>query len=202
MKVLLSQTIFANNVTHYGPKKVILRSDLDSGGWPKHGRDKAVDVMRKCFAFQICGDQHLPSFIQYGIDDYKDANWAFCTPAIAVGYQRRFMPDTLNFSYTGRPAHNFPNTGLYTDGIGNKNFVYAVGNPDDVTDHKNRYQKAQNCASGFGYLTFDQKNRDITSECLRFMPKELDEKQRGPFEGWPKTVNQLDNFRNKNFKRS
>lgn len=35
MKVLLSQTIFANNVTHYGPTKVVLGSDLDSGGCPK-----------------------------------------------------------------------------------------------------------------------------------------------------------------------
>lgn len=199
MKVLLSQTIFANNVTHYGPKKVVLGSDLDSGGWPKFGRDKAVDILRKCFAFQICGDQHLPSLVQYGIEDYKDAGWVFCTPAIAVGYQRRFMPDTLNIKYTGRPEHNFPNTGLYTDGIGNKNFVYAVGNPDDITNHNNRYQKAQNCASGFGYVAFNQKERTITSNSYRFLSKENDEKKRGEFEGWPKTIQQTDNFYSESF---
>ena len=194
MKVLLSQTIFANNVTHYGPKKVILGSDLDSGGWPKMARDETIDLLRKCHAFQICGDQHLPSLVQYGIDDYRDANWVFCTPAIAVGYQRRFMPDTLNTPHTGRPDHGAPNTGLYTDGLGNKNFIYAVGNPDDITDHSNRYQKAQNCASGFGYVIFDQKNRNISAHSFRFLTKEQDKKKRGEFEGWPKTINILDNY--------
>lgn len=198
LKVLLSQTIFVNNVTHYGPQKVVLGADLDSGGWPKIARDKTVDLLRRCYAFQVCGDQHLASLVQYGIDNYKDASWVFCTPAIAVGYQRRFLPDILGRKYTGRPAHNAPNTGLYTDGFGNLNFVYAVGNPNDIPNDANRYQQAQNRASGFGYITFNQQSRDITSNAYRFLQKEDDEKQRGEFEGWPKTINQLDNFTSNN----
>jgi hypothetical protein len=149
--------------------------------------------MRKAFAFHICGDQHLPSLIQYGIDDYRDAGWGFCTPAIAVGYQRYFHPDKLGWPVVHRPAHGNPNTGYYQDGFGNLNYIYAVGNPDVINRHENRYKQADLRSSGYGIIRFNLKTRDITAEAYRFLSKKADGEFQ-QFPGWPHTINQLDNY--------
>ncbi len=43
--------------------------------------------MRKSFAI------HLPFIIQYGIEDWNDANYAFVALAITTGYLRRLIFD-------------------------------------------------------------------------------------------------------------
>ena len=58
MKVLLSQTVFANIATHHGEEQMVLFGDLDSGGWPKTARDKALETIRKGFAFH-CGNNYI-----------------------------------------------------------------------------------------------------------------------------------------------
>ncbi|MCP4415953.1 MAG: twin-arginine translocation pathway signal protein, partial [Chloroflexi bacterium] len=98
MKVVLSQTIFANVATlpkeksssdavvpslkifktgEYPPDDVPVQ-DMDSNGWPQTGRNKALRAIRKGFAFHLAGDQHLGSFVQYGVDQWHDAGFAFC----------------------------------------------------------------------------------------------------------------------------
>jgi hypothetical protein len=193
MKVLLSQTVFANVATHHGAEKMLLYGDLDSGGWPRTPRNKLLHLLRQCRAYHICGDQHLPSFVQYGIDDHRDGSWAFCTPAITVGYQRRFHPDRLNWEVIGRPEHNLPNTGDYTDGFGNKMHVYAIGNPLDNTQAVNRYERADNCSSGFGWISFNQMERKIESNAYRFLSDVTAENGHSQFPGWPHTILQEDN---------
>jgi hypothetical protein len=193
MKVLLSQTVFANAATHHGGLMEHIAGDLDSGGWPKNGRDKAIDILRKCFAFHINGDQHLPTMIQYGIDNYRDAGWSFCTPAIAVGYQRAFLPDELGWKVNGRPEHGNPNTGLYEDAFGNKNYVYAVGNPSKKL-MGNRYLKAHMKSSGFGIITFDKESRNIHIDSWKFLANVENPGPNDQFPGWPLTINQLDNY--------
>jgi alkaline phosphatase D len=193
MKVLLSQTIFTYASTHSGNDSSYLEGDLDSGGWPKRGRDEAIGLIRKAFAFHICGDQHLPYLIQYGIEDCRDAGWVFCTPAIAVGYQRYFHPDKLGWPVVDRPAHGNPNTGCYKDGFGNLNYIYAVGNPDEINRHENRYTQADLRSSGFGIIRFNLGTRDITAEAYRFLSKSADGGHT-QFSGWPHTINQLDNY--------
>ncbi len=196
MKVLLSQTVFANVATHHGDLSGYLYGDLDSGGWPKSGRDKAIKIMRQTGAFQICGDQHLPSLVQYGIQNYRDANWCYCTPAIAVMYLRWFLPDEMGYPILDRPEHNYPNTGKYTDAFGNPNYVYAIGNPGKNTiDRESRYNHAQIRSSGFGMITFDQNSRDITIDAWRFKADvENPNPVRDQFPGWPFQINQYDNF--------
>lgn len=194
MKVLLSQTVFANAATHHGGERQFLYGDMDSGGWPKSGRDKAIEIIRKAFAFHICGDQHLPSFVQYGTDEFRDAGWAFCTPAITVGYQRRFLPDQLGWEINNRPAHELPNTGYYRDIFGNPNYVYAVGNPDDVATDPNRYEQAQLRASGFGYIEFDLAERTITSSAYKFLSDPASTNENNQFPGWPVKIKQTDNY--------
>ncbi len=196
MKVLLSQTVFANVATHHGGLEEYLYGDLDSGGWPKSGRDKAIKIMRQIGAFHINGDQHVPSLVQYGLSEYRDAGWSYCTPAIAVMYLRWFLPDELGVSVLDRPEHNYPNTGKYTDAFGNKNYVYAIGNPGKITvDKDSRYTHAQIRSSGFGFVTFDQNTRDIKIDAWRFIADVDDPNPiRDQFPGWPKQINQYDNF--------
>ncbi len=196
IKVLLSQTVFANVATHHGSLQNYLYGDLDSGGWPKSGRDKVIEIMKSIGALNINGDQHLPTLVQYGLNDYRDANWSFCTPAIATMYLRWFLPDEMSEPVYDRPDHGYPNTGKYTDAFGNKNFVYAVGNPGKNTvDRDSRYTHAQIRSSGFGMVTFDQKTRDITLDAWRFIA-EIDNPNpvRDQFPGWPLQINQYDNF--------
>jgi len=78
----------------------------------------------------IVGDQHFPSFAQYGIQEFRDAGWVFCTPAITTGYERRFLPERVGIPIHKSPDHNLPNTGEFTDIFGNPHYVYAVGNPE------------------------------------------------------------------------
>lgn len=152
--------------------------------------------MRSIGAFQISGDQHVPSLVQYGVNNYRDANWSYCTPAIAVMYLRWFLPDELGQPVVGRPEHGYPNTGLYTDAFGNKNYVYAIGNPGKITiDRDSRYTHAQIRSSGFGMVTFDQVSRDIHIDAWRFIADvENPNPIRDQFPGWPLTINQYDNF--------
>jgi hypothetical protein len=194
MKVLLSQTLLANAATHHGTYDGYLLGDLDSGGWPKNARDRAVEIIRKGFVFHICGDQHVPSILQYGTEDFRDAGWAYCTPAIAVGYSRWFRPDELNIPVMNRPTHGNSNTGEYTDAFGNKNYVYAIGNPGNFASIKDRYEYQHAKTAGMGFLLFDKETRNITMESWRFNSDVLKPDVDSQHQGWPFTINQMDNY--------
>ena len=196
MKVLLSQTVFANVATHHGNLQGYLYGDLDSGGWPKSGRDKAIRLMRKGAVFHINGDQHVPSLVQYGLNHFRDGNWSYCTPAIAVMYMRWFLPDELGRPVVDRPAHGYPNTGKYIDAFGNKNYVYAIGNAGKNTiDNSSRYNHAQIRSSGFGFITFNTQERTINIDAFRFKANVLNPNPvRDEFPGWPLKISQFDNL--------
>ncbi|MDY7396048.1 alkaline phosphatase D family protein [Aureibaculum sp. 2210JD6-5] len=206
MKVLLSQTIFANVATL--PKEAMsgaiiptLRimnegdyptndrpvSDLDSNGWPQTGRNKAVGIIRKGFAFHLAGDQHLGSTIQYGLDNWNDSGFAFCVPSITNHWPRRWYP-----SEGGK--NRKPNMPKYTgdneDGFGNKMTVYAVSNPL-YTGLKP--ERIYDRAAGYGIVRLNKKERKITMECWprQAKPQNGDTKQ---YLGWPITINQTQNY--------
>jgi alkaline phosphatase D len=195
MKVVLSQTPLAGTSTHHGNEGV-LAGDLDSGGWPQTARNRALHLMRRCFAFHANGDQHLASIVQYGIDDYRDAGYGFSPPAISTGYQRWFLPDETCLPISNRPPHGLPNTGEYVDGFGNRTYMYAVGNPEELTLVRvaSRYQNKQKKASGYGMVIFDQQDRDIAMECWRFLADVSDPGPGCQFPGWPHTISQFDNY--------
>ncbi|MCA9133423.1 MAG: alkaline phosphatase D family protein, partial [Planctomycetales bacterium] len=129
LKVLLSQTVFAGVATHHGSYDGYLKADLDCGGWPQTARNRTVRLIREGMPLHINGDQHVTTLVQYGSDSQRDSCWSFCPPAIAVSYPRWWRPDELGMPHKNRPAHNLPNTGEFVDGLGNKVYVYAVGNP-------------------------------------------------------------------------
>ncbi|MDA7922604.1 alkaline phosphatase D family protein [Verrucomicrobiales bacterium] len=192
MKVLLSQTVFAGAATHHGRVNGYLKADLDSGGWPQTARDNAIDILRPSMALHINGDQHLTTLGQYGVDDQRDSNWSFCTPAISAGYPRWWLPDEVGMPHTNRPEHDQENTGEYLDGLGNKFYVYAVGNPEVGTE-KNRYDKAHQKGSGFGFVTIDTEAKTYYLESFRYQIDATDGKPENQFPGWPVTIHQAEN---------
>ncbi|MBD3674957.1 MAG: alkaline phosphatase D family protein [Planctomycetaceae bacterium] len=192
MKVLLSQTVFAGVATHHGGYNGYLKADLDSGGWPQTARNNAIDCVRESKALHINGDQHLATLSQYGVDDQRDSNWAFCTPAISAGYPRWWRPDDLGMEHQNRPSHNLPNTGEFIDGLGNKVYVYAVGNPI-VPKGKNRYETAHQKGSGFGLVTIDTEKKTYHLDAFRFLVDPNDGNPENQFPGWPVTIQQKEN---------
>jgi hypothetical protein len=192
MKVLLSQTLFANAATHHGGVDGFLKADLDSGGWPQTARDRAVTILRKSKSLHVNGDQHLTTMAQYGVEKQRDSNWSFCTPAIAVGYPRWWRPDELSMPHENRPKHGLPDTGEFLDGFGNEVYIYAVGNPIESVA-KNRYGKAHEKASGFGLVTIDTEAKTYLCESFRFLVDATNGKPENQFPGWPVTIHQEEN---------
>jgi len=201
MKVCLSQTIFANVATlpreeaysdaivprlrilksgEYPPNDIPV-SDMDSNGWPQTGRNKAVAELRRGFAFHIAGDQHLGSTIQYGIDNWGDAGWAFCVPSVSNVWPRRWYPFKGG---KNRKPDEPKYTGDFKDGFGNKISVKAISNPLFTGLKPARlYDRA----TGFGIVRFNRKSRDIVIECWPRLSNQQ-------YADWPLTINQVDNY--------
>ncbi len=192
MKVVLSQTVFAGLATHHGGYDGYLKADLDSGSWPQTARNRTIRLMKPGMPLHINGDQHLTTLSQYGADQQRDGCWSFCTPAIAVGYPRWWRPDELNMPHKNRPAHGLPDTGEYTDSFGNFTYVYAVGNPE-VPTATQRYEKAHQKGSGFGFVTIDTVKKTYFIESFRFLVDAKNPKPGDQFPGWPVTIHQREN---------
>ncbi|WP_420321183.1 alkaline phosphatase D family protein [Flagellimonas sp.] len=160
--------------------------DMDSNGWPAKGRDLAVKSIRKAFAFHIAGDQHLASFIQYGLDAHGDCGYAFAGPALNNIWPRRFWPDVDSSKHTyENPAY----LGEHKDGFGNRMTVFAVANPHDTGKEP---KILHNRAVGYGLVTFNKKARTIKTECWpRFVDPTIPNSQ---YPGWPITITQADNY--------
>ena len=188
LKMVLSQTTFANLATHHGPQLTRLLADLDSNGWPQSGRDRALAAMRKGFALHLCGDQHLATVAHHGIVNHGDACWSFCVPSIANFYPRAFAPE--NFG-----AYKYPKPesfmGRRRDGLGNLIEVVAATNPGRSTG---RHPAAlHDGMPGYGIVRVDRPNRRYVIECW---PRGVDPRRQdaAPYEGWPVTIAQRDNY--------
>ncbi|KAA5823758.1 hypothetical protein FPF71_13780 [Algibacter amylolyticus] len=193
MKAVLSQTIFANVTTHSPTLQKKQRYSVDSNGWPQAGRNKALSVIRKSFSCMIAGDQHLGSVLHHGIEDWNNAGYSFAVPAASNFWMRWFKPDAPGKNHVkGRPNY----TGEYLDAFHNKITVHAIANPthEDNTAKENLLNGR---ASGYGIIRFNKASRQTTYECWArnvdmFAPNAK------PYDGWPVTFNQQDNFLIKN----
>ncbi len=206
MKVMLSQTLFSNLATlpaGYFDDRVVpqmryaepdeyiaddhLGTDMDSNGWPQSGRNRALRAIRKGFAFHVAGDQHLGSFVQYGIDAFGDGPNAFIAPAIANIWPRRWFPPEPGGNRTsGSPMY----TGDHLDGFGNHMTVQAVANP--VRSGRTP-EELYDRVPGYGIVRFDRSARTITAEAW---PRWIhpDDKDAHQYTGWPVTVTQESNY--------
>lgn len=206
MKVLLSQTPFVDVATipeeatsgAVLPGSYIVRpgeyldgekiaQDMDSNGWPRSGRDRALRSLRKGFAYHIVGDQHLGHFVRYGVDEWDDAGHVFTVPSIANLWPRRWFPPE-----PGRnpQPHSPRNTGEYLDGFGNRMTVLAVANPTQVDFEPHElYQRAP----GYGIVRLDRTTRKIVSEAWpRWVDPSVPDAAQYP--GWPIEVSQMDGY--------
>ncbi|WP_143870123.1 alkaline phosphatase D family protein [Catenovulum sediminis] len=193
MKAVLSQTVLASICTHQPRPDRYLKYDFDSNGWPATARNKAVEIMRQTKALHICGDTHLPTLSQYGLHEQRDSNWAFCGPAIAVGWPRFWLPDVVGLPIVNRPEHALPQTGEYLDSFGNKMYIYAAGIPE-VGKAANRYIKAHQKGSGFGFVTFDTQAKTYKIEAYKFLIDVTDGDPNNQFAGWPVVIHQDENI--------
>jgi len=192
-KCVLSQTIFCNLANYHGGNQEFIFADLDSNGWPQTGRNRAVDAMRKGFAFHYAGDQHLASIVHHGVDAWNDANWSFCVPSTAAGYPRSWRPDTEGRPVQNRPEPSLPNTGEYQDAFGNHMTVYAIGNPA-AKNRKPVLELLHDKASGYGIVRFNKQTQEITMECWKLLFDAAHPKADDQFLGWPKTIKLADNY--------
>ncbi len=207
MKTVISQTIFANVATlpksavdddvvpglrilHKGEyaENDVKVADMDSNSWPQTPRNKALRIIRKAFAFHLAGDQHLGSTIQYGVDEYHDAPFAFCVPAVANLWPRRWYPSEPGKDREpGSPKYS----GDFEDGFGNKMTVHAVSNPYYSGKKPSiLYDRA----TGYGIVKFSKSDRTITMECWPRYADPSDPSGEGQYKGWPITIHQMENY--------
>ena len=205
MKVALTQTLLANlatlpppaNTDAVDPKLPILKpgeyaegemltADHDSNAWPQAGRDRALEAFRRCAALHVCGDQHLGSTMQYGVEEWNDAAFAFCSPALSNLFPRHWYP--LHVGKNPSPA--FPrSSGEYLDGFGNKMTVHAFFNPQQSGPEPNPLMDR---SPGFGIIELERETRAIT---ISLWPRRVDPRtpEARPAHGWPVKIQQLDN---------
>jgi hypothetical protein len=188
-KLVVSQTVLAGTATHIrrSEGKPIL-ADLDSNGWSQSGRNRALNAIRRGFATVLCGDQHLATITQHGIDDWGDAGYALCVPSIQNFWPRYWMP--------GKPGANHidgmpPYTGNYSDGFDNKFTVWAAANPGP-SGHEPA--KIHDKAPGYGIVRFDCETGKITMECWPRYADPKDPSTGGQYPGWPKTISLEENY--------
>ncbi|MCA9319920.1 MAG: alkaline phosphatase D family protein, partial [Planctomycetes bacterium] len=198
-KLLLSQSPFCNLATlpsaarsdaivpsleflapgDYAPDDQ-LATDGDSNGWPRSGRDRAVSRLRAPM-LHVCGDQHLASLTRYGLHDHDDSIFAFCTPAIANTWPRRWYPPLVGEgAATGAPRY----TGRFRDGFGNRITVHAVANPvKSGVQPEALYDRSP----GYGILRFRWRQAEVEVECWpRWVDPRADDARQ--YAGWPKTL--------------
>jgi len=205
MKVVLSQTIFANVATipeSASSGSVIpslpipepgewvagdkMAADMDSNGWPQSGRNRALKAMRKGFAVHLAGDQHLASTIQYGVNDWRDGPFALCVPSVANFWPRRWYPPVQG---RNRPPGSPPYAGDFRDGFGNLMTVHAVSNP---ARWGHEPEVLHNRAPGYGIARFNRSTREISLEAW---PRWAHPEQgAGPYPGWPVRFHQEEGF--------
>lgn len=188
-KLVVSQTVLGGTATHIKRTdgKPIL-ADFDSNGWPKPGRDKALDAIRQGFAPVLCGDQHLATITQHGIDNWGDAGYALCVPSIQNFWPRYWKPGKLGGNHIdGMP----PYTGNYTDGFGNKFTMWAAANP---APSGHEPAKIHDKAPGYGIMRFHCKTGKTTMECWPRYADPKDPTTGGQYPGWPKTITLEENY--------
>jgi hypothetical protein len=186
MKVVLSQTVFANATSLHGAGQMRLVADYDSNGWPQTGRNRALRKFRKAFATHISGDQHLATIIHYGVDKWNDAGWSLCVPSIANFYPRSWLPLVPGKNReNGMPEY----TGEFLDGLGNRITVWAVANPGESTGREP--SDLHDKMPGYGIIKLNRNEQTITFECW---PRYADPEADDQYPGWPKTIPMEDNY--------
>lgn len=182
-KVCLTQTAFASIQTTPAGRPM---NDFDANGYPKPGRDRAMELLREARALVLAGDQHLATLVRHGLDTFTDGVVQFTGPAACSSWQRWFEPaEPL-------PNASGPHTGDFTDAFGNKLRVLAVANPKITFAEYRKHRPGIDQdlgdrrlkSEGYGIIRVDKKAREFVIECW---PWDVDPQAPGArqFVGWP-----------------
>jgi hypothetical protein len=181
MKVVLSQSPFAGIPQLHGAADRRLVADLDSNGWPQRGRNAAVEEIRRFFGLHIAGDQHLATVVQYGVNAWEDAGYAYAAPPILNYFPRWWWPEQV----PAEPPWGrvLPLDGRAFDGLGNRITMRAYWNPT----------AANHAGAGYALVRLRKRSRTAVLECW---PRQVDVRDASArqCEGWPVEVSQLDNY--------
>ena len=190
LKAVISQTIFTAMATTHGGVGQRLVADYDTNAWPQTPRNRAVGELRRCFAFHLAGDQHLPALVHYGIETHQDAGVAFAGPAVNVGYPRWWEPNAkTNARKEGQGL-----LGDFRDSFGHPLTVLAVNNmPAELP--KGALDNVHAKTSGLGLVRFHKAKRQITVECWPYLADVTQPGTQMP--GWPQTIDVLANYAKK-----
>lgn len=163
MKTVLSQTTFAGVPHMHGNLTGRQVANLDANGWPQTPRNTALRAIRRARALHVCGDQHMASFIKYGIDEFGDAGYAF---TVAAGYNsifyRAWHPKNELPGPNPREATTLPWTGDYLDGFQNRLSMLAYANPLAAEGSSKPNKSTRR--DGFGILRYHKPERQVTIE--------------------------------------
>lgn len=182
MRLVFSQTIFSKGHTHAGADLKKTQFDLDSNGWPRSGRQRALQPLKGNRTLMLHGDQHLGLFVRQGIDDWNDGPWAFMVPGTANGFPRAWWPDDGTI------------TGNFTDPFGNKFSVLAAANPEKGSnslkprDTDPPEAVAQSKGSGHGIVTIAPDRKSAVVEMWRYQFDAKNPKPGDQFDGFPQTI--------------
>lgn len=190
MKAVLSQAAFCGIAQLYGARDQRVYADLDSNGWPKSARDRALEGIRPAFAVQIAGGGHLGYVVHQGIESWNDACFTFGVPPMVNGELRWWAPEApANNRPPGVPEYG----GEFLDGFGNRMTVLAVANPPEEPGPGGA---ATTRAAGFGVIRFHKPTREVTFECW---PRNVDIGSRDArqYPGWPIKIRQEENNQRK-----
>ena len=184
-KIILTQSAYASLTTvqvDYTPLKdrpakkdstpQKVSPDMDTNGWPKIGRDRALEALQDSSILFISGDQHMGAVID--VFDSSNTNYTFYSvPAIANTWPRMWWPNNDGSN------NNYP-LGKYTDAFGNKINVRAVANPNPNAPSPNSINRK---SPGFGIVEFKKKGHKafIHAYPLYFNTSSTLQE----FKGWP-----------------
>ena len=191
MKLVVSQSPFAQSTTHSGAKLNPIGFDQDANGWPKEGRDRAVAALRRAFAPHVAGDQHLGMTLRHGVEASGDAVYSFAGPSMLNIFPRIFDPANAEPGPGSRASEYL---GPYTDVHGNPIEVLAVANPDVYYAPAPPDTSAKMDALGIGYGLV-HVDRDARAYTFEAWPANADpaDPLAAPFPDWPVRVDQADN---------
>ena len=192
--VAISQTMFAKAHTHSGPALKRNSFDLDTNGWPRTARNRAVALLGDARAIHLVGDQHVGVLAQLGVERWTDGPLAFMVPGTANGWPRAWWPEQPGEMHEpGTPDY----TGRYRDPFGNQLTILAAANPQPGSNllkfgEHPPYDIAQTRGSGFGLVTIDPVGKTARFEIVHFLTNPQHPEAGDLFDGFPQTFERND----------
>lgn len=189
MKAVLTQSALCGGAHLYGSWDHRVRADLSSNGWPRSGRNRALEEMRKALAVHVAGDGRPAAVFHHGIGEWGDAGYSFSAPPMVNTELRWWEPEGKAAPRAGADGEGL---GDFLDGFGNRVTPLAVANPSSEGHGGGMTTRG----AGFGVVRFNKAKGEVSFECW---PRNVDIGARGALQypGWPVVVRAEDNNRRK-----